>query len=87
MYLNNQFYRVCRSARRNARTFELIKRYRVYAWQRYNLIVKKYLGRSHASSAFAPFEPFIFNQPKNYCRQATEVIIIYACANFAAGAK
>lgn len=81
------WYRVCRSARRNARTLELIKRYRVLAWQRYNLIVKQYLGRSHACPALAPFEPFIFNQPKNYRRQATEVIIIYACANFAAGAK
>lgn len=68
----------------NARTIELIKRYRDYAWQRYNLIVKNYFGISHVSSTF--LGPSIFNQPKNYGRQS-EMIIIDVCANSAAGAK
>lgn len=49
-------YRVCRSDRMSARTFELIERYRRYAWRRYNLIVK-----NNSSSAFGPF---IFKQPE-----------------------
>lgn len=59
----------------------------------YNLIVKKYLfsagqrRRSAVQRSCLFFGSFVFNQPRNYCRQATEVIIIDACANFAAGPK